>query len=191
MPKSTHTWEEEVFLASPGDVDKYRDIVTNLIHELNDGFLFQRPHKLKLISFDDVRSKYGGTDPQDVINQQIGNTYDIIVLIFWCRLGTETPRSESGTVEEFSLALQRLKETNTPEIQIYFCDDPIEPSKLDATQFKNLSVFKAGLNEGLYRAFTGEDAFKEMIKKALRGYLTERIEAPLETKDPSSANLPC
>ncbi|MYD31374.1 MAG: DUF4062 domain-containing protein, partial [Nitrospira sp. SB0661_bin_20] len=50
-----------------------------------------------------------GKDPQDVINKQISDAYDIFIGIMWTRFGTPTPRAGSGTEEEFLRAYDRYK----------------------------------------------------------------------------------
>ena len=50
-----------------------------------------------------------GKDAQSIINEQIGDDYDIFVGLMWTRFGTPTPRAGSGTEEEFNLALEKLK----------------------------------------------------------------------------------
>ena len=42
-----------------------------------------------------------GTDPQGVVNEEIGDDYEIFIGPLWSRFGTPTPRAFSGTQEEF------------------------------------------------------------------------------------------
>lgn len=190
MPKRDNAWEHEVFLASPSDVGKYRDIVVEVCSELSEHFGYSDKRRFSLVRFEDVRAQYGASDAQGVINQQIGDAYDVIILIFWCRLGSPTPRAESGTVEEFSRALQRMKNEGAPEIQIYFCNDLISPGKVDHEQFYRMGRFKASLNEGLYREFSGETEFRGLIKKSLRDYMLDQINKRPDYRDGSEASFP-
>ena len=46
-----------------------------------------------------------GSDPQQIINSQVSDEYDIFIGILWTRFGTPTERAGSGTEEEFSWSL--------------------------------------------------------------------------------------
>jgi len=41
-----------------------------------------------------------GDRPQAILNKQLGEISNILIGIFWTRLGTHTGQAESGTVEE-------------------------------------------------------------------------------------------
>ncbi|NEP26901.1 DUF4384 domain-containing protein, partial [Moorena sp. SIO3I6] len=53
---------------------------------------------------------------------QIGNMeeYELFVGIMWNRLGTPTPRAESGTVEEYERAVAAFESNGKPDIWFYF-----------------------------------------------------------------------
>lgn len=63
-----------------------------------------------------------GEDGQAVVNEQIGKMgdYSLFIGIIWNRIGTATPRAESGTVEEFELAVKAFKKKGQPQIWFYF-----------------------------------------------------------------------
>jgi len=63
-----------------------------------------------------------GMDAQALINEQIAamEKYALFIGIIWNRLGTPTPRAESGTVEEFERAAQARAQSGQPEIWFYF-----------------------------------------------------------------------
>src|SRR4051794_22722397 len=91
-----------IFVASPGDVEAERQRLVQVVADLNRS---KRRHGivLELRRWEDMLPG-PGEDAQAVINRQIGE-YDIFVLILWSRLGTETERAPSGTVEEYRMAL--------------------------------------------------------------------------------------
>jgi hypothetical protein len=45
-----------------------------------------------------------GVRPQESINKQLVDRTDIVIALFWHRIGTETGRAESGTIEEIEEA---------------------------------------------------------------------------------------
>ena len=48
-----------------------------------------------------------GSEPQDIINSQIGDEYDVFIGILWGRIGSPTSKADSGTLEEFERARAR------------------------------------------------------------------------------------
>jgi hypothetical protein len=117
-----------------------------------------------------------GTDPQDVINSQIGDEYDIFVGILWHRIGTPTPRARSGTAEEFARALKRFKASpRSLRVLLYFRTDSPPLSQIDPDQLKAVIDFKAQAGElgVLYREFSASDNFEQLLRLNLSAELAE------------------
>jgi hypothetical protein len=79
-----------------------------------------------------------GGRPQKLINERILKDCDLLVGIFWTRLGTPTGTSESGTVEEIKTHLAAGKPA-----MVYFSDAPVAPASVDPKQFEALRKFRA------------------------------------------------
>lgn len=108
-----------------------------------------------------------GKDPQAVINEQIGTDYDIFIGILWSRLGTPTPRFASGTLEEFYTAYEKWKANpSSITLMIYFKDEPVAPSQLDADQLGQIQKFKKELpaSGGQYWSFRTVDDFETDVR---------------------------
>ena len=102
-----------------------------------------------------------GADAQAVINQQIGDAYDVYIGIMWSRFGSPTPRAGSGTEEEFDRALKRATQSGgRVKIMFYFKNDPLPLTEIDHEQLKRISEFKAKLREQgvLYSDYQGDFA---------------------------------
>src|SRR5882724_249218 len=97
-----------VFLASPGDVPQERKHVNTVVEELNRSTFHARGFNLIVKEWKADTFPGHGTDAQQIVNEQIAEmkNYQLFVGIMWNRLGTLTPRSESGTVEEYERAVQ-------------------------------------------------------------------------------------
>jgi hypothetical protein len=80
-----------IFVASPGDVDKERDIVSVVVQELRSCIGNILDIELEVIRWGTHAWPDIGEDAQDVINREIGE-YDILVGIMWRRFGTPTER---------------------------------------------------------------------------------------------------
>jgi hypothetical protein len=75
--------------------------------------------------------------PQGAINHQIVDDCDILVGMFWTRLGTSAGIAPSGTAEE----IDRVVSAGKPAL-LYFSDRPVAPSTLDPEQLTALAAFK-------------------------------------------------
>ena len=160
----------QVFVASPSDVSEERAILETVIVQLN--LIWSRTLGLtfELLRWETAVRPAFAPDPQAAINDQIGSDYDVLIGIVWGRLGTETPRAISGTVEEFERAHARLKSHGTlPEIMLYFKDAPIAPSKIDPAQLKGVQDFKRSLSDkgGVYSEFEDLAGFESSLRAHL------------------------
>lgn len=109
-------------------------------------------------------------EAQAVINNQILQDFDVFVGIFWHRIGTPTNNSQSGTVEEYKIALRKFqKDQKQDDILVYFKGLPVSTFEIDGDQFKALQDFRQQLdNDGvLYGKFTDGDQFNGLMDSHL------------------------
>ncbi len=163
-----------VLAASPDDVQEERARLEQLIRRQNKFWSPSYGIRLDLVRWETDAFPGVGTDTQAVINEQIGDDYDIFVGIMWTRVGTPTSRAASGTVEEFNRAYERFQDD--PEalrIMFYFCEADIPQSKLDPDQFAVLRAFRHSLEERgvLYFTYNGANEFEELLSL----HLTKQI----------------
>lgn len=160
------------FVASPSDVEEERTALESVVAELNKTWSKNLNLRLDLLKWEtDVHPGFGQY-PQDVINTQINDEYDIFIAIFWGRVGSPTKKYESGTLEEFDRAYKRhLQDRKSLDILIYFKDQPIAPSRMDFKQLAKLDEMKNMLGEkgGLYWTFDNTKDFESL----LRGHLSK------------------
>lgn len=104
--------------------------------------------------------------PQEVVNSQIPDDYDILIAIFWGRIGTATPNFASGSVEELYQALSRNQSGGKPEVMVYFKDAPIAPSEIDTEQLFKIQSLKKNLHDAgcLYNSFVDQSSFESLIR---------------------------
>ncbi|MBF0379682.1 MAG: hypothetical protein HQL69_01615 [Magnetococcales bacterium] len=160
----------QVFVASPSDVAEERLALETVIGELNKSWSYDRGVSLELIKWETHVQPGFGEYPQDVINNQITDQYDIFIGIFWTRAGTKTSQADSGTIEEFDKAYARYKKNNNDiDIMIYFKDAPISPSIIDNEQLSTLKKFKDSLGDlgGLYCMFDSLNDFESLLRSHL------------------------
>jgi hypothetical protein len=104
-----------VMIASPGDVREYRTVARDVISEWNH--IHSETHKTVMlpVGWDTHSSPELGASPQDLINDRVLEDCDLLIGIFWTRLGSPTTRAPSGTVEE----IQRHVRAGKPAM-VYF-----------------------------------------------------------------------
>lgn len=162
-----------VFVASPEDVKKERESVTKIINEMNP--IWEKEGiQLKEVRWEIDGSPGVDEDPQNVINKQIGDDYDIFIGIMWKRFGIPTGRAVSGTEEEFNRAYGRYQEEpKNLQIMIYFNNAQPDLDEIDTKQLDLVREFKSKLGEKgvLYWDYNGIDNFE----KFLRIHLTKKI----------------
>lgn len=159
----------QVFVASPSDVQRERDLLESIITELNQAWSRSLGVTFELIRWETCVRPALGSDPQAIINDQVGDKYDIFIGILWGCFGTPTPRAMSGTLEEFERAYKRSKSTGAPEVMFYFKDAPIAPSKMDPVQLQQIQSFRASLPEkgSIYSTFEDELSFQTSLRAHL------------------------
>lgn len=168
MPRYSTVFQ--VFVASPSDVAEERSLLEGVISQLNQIWSASLGITFELVKWETNVHPSFSNDPQTAINEQIGLEYDVFIGIFWGRIGTSTPRSVSGTLEEFDRAYSRLTlNKNSPEIMIYFKDAAIQPSKIDTTQLQAVKDFRESLTEkgGLYSMFEDQSGFESSLRSHL------------------------
>ncbi len=105
----------QLFVASPSDVTEERDIAVSVIQEWNDLRSAQDQLVILPMRWETHSSPEYGTRPQEVINRDIVDKCDLLVGIFWTRLGSPTGVTESGSLEE----IERVA-TNGKPVMLYF-----------------------------------------------------------------------
>lgn len=159
-----------VLVSSPSDVKEERTALQEVVRELNNTWSKNLGIRLELIGWETHTFPSVGADAQDVVNEQLGDDYDIFVGLMWTRFGSPTARAGSGTVEEFRRAYDRHRQ-NPKQIRVmfYFKDAAVNPSELDLAQLAARNEFQTELGEkGVYYwTFTTTDEFTQLARMHL------------------------
>ena len=158
-----------VMIASPGDVDNERRIVRGIVYEWNVIHSMRRKIILLPIGWETHSFPAMGARPQKIINSQILKNCDLLVGIFWTRIGTETGLYPSGTVEEIEEHIKAGKPA-----MLYFSNKPAHPDSINPQQYDKLIVFKKSCQaRGLYETYDSISEFKEKFFRQLQLKLNE------------------
>jgi len=153
-----------VMIASPGDVTDYRAHARDVLHEWNYVHSSSTNVVLMPVGWETHSSPELGSTPQELINERVLEDCDLLIGIFWTRLGTPTGRAESGTVEE----IQRHVQAGKPAM-IYFCEAPASLQTVDQSQYAALQEFRAWCStQGLIETFLNASAFLEKLRRHLQ-----------------------
>jgi hypothetical protein len=87
----------------------------------------------------DTRDPRSGVRPQAAINDELVRISDILVGMFWTKLGTHTGVAESGTVEEIDQFVAAAKPA-----MLYFSRRPIDPNAINVRQQRRLERSRCG-----------------------------------------------
>ena len=157
-----------ILIASPSDVEEEREIAVRVIQEWNDLYSFSRKVTLLPLRWETHTAPEYGTRPQEIINRTIVDQCDLLVGIFWTRLGSPTGMADSGTLEEIA----RVGDAAKP-VMLYFSKAGIDPDLLDLIQVEKLKEFKSktypkGLIENYKSVIEFRDKFSKQLELRVR-----------------------
>ncbi len=189
MPQHVLTYK--CMIISPGDVAEARAAIDAAIAAWNAQVGPALKARVEAVRWErHSRPDLGGGGPQAVINDQLTDTCDFGVAIFWSRVGTPTADHESGSIEEIERLIAR-----GAKVMMYFSDAPIPQDALRDDQFARLQEVKQKyLQAGLVGTFSTADQLRE----AFLGHLTSLVNElllktagqPVPTAPVATAPLP-
>lgn len=158
-----------VMIASPGDVASERAIVRDTVYEWNAVHSIVRNIVLLPIGWETHSTPEMGAPPQAIINKQVLKKCDLLVGVFWTRIGTPTERHLSGTVEEIEEHISAGKPA-----MLYFSSQPVILDTVDTNQVLMLKEFKQSCqSRGLYESYESHADFKDKFYRHLQLKLNE------------------
>jgi hypothetical protein len=104
-----------ILIASPSDVAEEREAAVKVIQDWNDLHSASRQITLLPLRWETHTAPEYGTRPQEVVNRMVVDDCDLVVGIFWTRIGSPTGVADSGTLEE----IERVGKAQKP-IMLYF-----------------------------------------------------------------------
>ncbi|MCC7681084.1 DUF4062 domain-containing protein [Janthinobacterium sp. FW305-128] len=153
-----------VMIASPGDVASERAIVRDVVYEWNAVNSGTRKIVLLPIGWESHSSPETGETAQGIINKQILSKCDLLIGVFWTRIGTETDKFSSGTVEEIEKHIAGDKPA-----MLYFSSQPVALDTVDPAQIEKLKEFKKSMqSRSLYESYDSHTSFKEKLYRHLQ-----------------------
>jgi hypothetical protein len=126
-----------VMIGSPSDLTEERQAASDAINEWNAQHSVAERIVLLPVKWETHAIPQAAVRAQQAINDQLVRNSDLLIGIFWTRLGTSTGVADSGTVEE----IDEFVAAGKPAM-LYFSSRPVSPDKIDLKQHKKLRKFK-------------------------------------------------
>jgi hypothetical protein len=172
-----------ILIASPSDVEDERDIAVQVVQEWNDLHSYNRKVVLLPLRWETHTAPEYGTRPQEVINRAIVDQCDLLIGIFWARIGSPTGLADSGTLEE----IERVAKAGKP-VMLYFSKVGVDPGSLDLIQVEKLTKFKQQTHlQALTESYKSVIEFRDKFAKQLE--LKVRDLQRSETAGPPALHL--
>jgi hypothetical protein len=150
-----------VLIASPSDVPQERQAVAECLHAWNALHSKDTGKVLLPVMWESHSAPSMNDRAQEVINDQLVRSCDMIIGVFWKRLGSPTGKAKSGTVEEINWFLKNKKPA-----MLYFSKARVDPDELDIKQWEELKAFKQTLlSKGLLEQY---ESVSELSQKLTR-----------------------
>jgi hypothetical protein len=160
-----------VLIASPGDTGAARKLLREIVEDWNGLNAEESGVMLLPVMWERDSTPEMGERPQAILNRQLVEAADVVIGVFWTRLGTPTGTAESGTVEE----IEQFIAADRPTL-LYFSDQPIVPSSVDVEEYARLTVFKKSLQDrGLYDSYASDSELWRKVSAALTRVMRDRF----------------
>lgn len=154
----------KVMIASPGDVPAERNIIREVLSEWNVVNADLRRQVLLPVGWETHSIPEMGGRPQALISSQILHDCDLLVGVFWTRIGTATGEYDSGTVEE----IEEHVKTGRPTM-LYFSSAPAALDTVDPDQYRRLKEFRANCQQrGLQESYDDLSDFRSKFYRQLQ-----------------------
>lgn len=152
-----------ILIASPSDVFEERDIAVKIIQEWNDLNSAERQLVLFPLRWETHSAPEYGKRPQEIINRQVVDQCDLLVGIFWTRIGSPTGVADSGTLEEIERVAKEGKLS-----MLYFSRATKNPDEIDLKQLQKLREFKEKtFPNALVEHYTSSVEFRDKLARQL------------------------
>jgi len=166
-----------LFVASPGDVAERHGPVDQVAAQFNATLGHNLEATLKIIRWETDAPRGPAERPQGAINPLLDQS-DIMLGIFWRRCGTPSGVAASGTIEEYTRALDSWRTRGHPIPLLYFCEAPAPPPKkvAEAEQLVQVArIREAAGRDALIGAYETTEAFTAVLSRDLYRIAAEVI----------------
>jgi hypothetical protein len=160
-----------VFIASPSDTADERSTARTVIASWNASHAEGEGVVLVPVGWETDAVPEWGDEPQSILNRQLVDSSDVLIGVFWVRLGTRTASGRSGTVEE----IERFAASGKP-VLLYFCRKSPDLDLIDTDQLKAVRDFEAECQgRALYDTYGDGAEYEAKLARALTHVVRDRF----------------
>lgn len=172
----------QVMIASPSDIIQERHLAVEVIYEWNAVNSYKSEIVLLPAGWETHSAPLTGNRPQEIINKQVLENSDLLVGIFWKRIGTPTGKFVSGTVEEIEKHIKAGKPA-----MLYFSDKTVSSDGVDYDQYEKLTKFKEEYRKkALVESYSSTAEFRRKFSRQLAIIINQHDYFELRTLTNSS-----
>jgi hypothetical protein len=177
MAFQAHTYR--VLIASPSDLSEERHAASEAVNEWNAQHAVAESVVLLPVKWETHAIPETGVRPQEALNRQLVRGADMLLGMFWTKVGTDTGVADSGTVEE----IDQFVSAGKPAL-LYFSSRPVNPRSIDVSQLERLETFRDDTRK---RALTGTFSDLDELRHILTRDLMQQVRI-LKSKRPKPAS---
>lgn len=183
-----------VVVASPGDVQKERDLVPAVLEELNRSICVDRSLRLEPVRWEtDAYPGFHLDGPQHLIDGVLNiEDCDLLIGLFWKRFGTPVDDAASGTEHEIRNAIAAWRRKGLPQVMVYFNQKAYKPrNKSEAMQWGQVLQFQEEFpKEGLWWPYGGPGKFEAILRRHLTAYIRKAYPLASALPPPAASTAP-
>jgi hypothetical protein len=167
MPFSASAFR--LVISSPGDIDQADlDALRDAVYRWNAVYGVQFGAVVVPVHWTKHSAAEYGVRPQASINDQLIDSADILIAIFWNRLGTETGEAQSGTVEEIERAHER-----DAYVAVLRCRRDVSPETIDPEQLASVQSYMGDIEQrALLLDYSDTSELRERVDAILNRSVT-------------------
>ena len=163
-----------IMIACPSDIIKEKTIAQKQIYRWNKLYSDAYGIQLMMKYWEKDTLSQVGTHPQVFIDKELLEKADLLIAIFWSKIGTATLESISGVVHEIE-----VHRKNNKYAMLFFSlrkpkfttDDPVI-YKLELTDYEKVQELKQKFStNSLYKSYSSFKEFEELIFDQLSMYI--------------------
>jgi hypothetical protein len=178
-----------VKMVMPADVQEERRVAVEVIHQWNAANAKAMQLVLMLMNGEAHAAPEAGERPTESAAKQTVRDSDLLVGVFWTRLGLVDATGRSGAVEEIQEHLAAGKPA-----MIYFSATPVRPDSVDGKEYEALQGFKRQCQgKGLMQEFNSPEDLRgklsHQLQTVVHGKLLPQIPAKEMCIDPLMVRL--
>lgn len=172
-----------VLIASPSDVADEREALRQLIWRWNDLHAEATGVVLLPVGWETHARPELGDHPQAIIDRQLADRADVLIGLFWTRVGTPVPGAVSGTAHE----IESFRASGRPAL-LYFSSRAI-PADVDLEGIEAVRTLqKQAQTWGLIGSFASQQELTERAGEALLRLVRERYGLAVQPPPDATSN---